>query len=309
MISKNKIAASAAAVLLLTATTLAFAEESKERGNHPLPLQGIEGYGGLFSTYTAYLENMPPEGQLFGLPSIGGTYVHMGKGRALEGFMLTETISDRLELSYAYDSFDTGELGQYVERATGVQLSDTVVGLHNLNARLAVIQENQFGSWMPAVTLGVHYKYNDTVDDMDDDLGGALSGIGVEGNEGVEFTAYATKLFTFLPRPLLVDLGLRVSKAAHIGLLGFTDEYKPTFEGNVAYFAFDNIAFAAEYRMKPDEYGSIPGLVGPEDDWWTLDIAFIITKHMTIEGGYAHFGSVLTDDANHSWGIKTHYEF
>ena len=61
--------------------------------------------------------------------------------------------------------------------------------------------------------------------------------------------------------------------------------------------------------MKPNDYTAIPGLVGPEEDWYTLDVAYIISKHMTIEGGYAHFGSVLTSNANHSFGIKCHYEF
>ena len=74
-------------------------------------------------------------------------------------------------------------------------------------------------------------------------------------------------------------------------------------------FASDRVAFAFEYRMKPNEYQEIPGLIEPENNWWTIDIAYVINNHMTVEGGYGHFGGVLTEDANKSWGVKAHYEF
>jgi len=116
-------------------------------------------------------------------------------------------------------------------------------------------------------------------------------------------------MITGLPRPVIVSLGLRSTEAAHIGLLGFTDERKLLPEGSVCLLARDNLVLAAEYRVKPNEYHDIPGLVEDEDDWWTLCAAYIVNSRLTIAGGYAHFGGVLNHPANKSWGVALKYEF
>lgn len=271
----------------------------------PLPAIGVEGFGGLFGTYTAYLVNPAKENEVFGLPSAAFTYIHFGDGRHLNAFGITETLWDRVEFGYAYDLMDVGDLPQ----AAG--FSDDSVGLHNFNARLALIHEGDFDlPWLPAFTAGVHYKYNDTIDDIDDDLGGVLRNfVGIDDNDGVDFTLYATKLITDLPRPVLVDLGVRASEGAHIGLLGFTDDYNITVEGNVFVFVTDHFLVGGEYRMKPNEYRQIPGLIEEEDDWWTLCACYIVNDHLTISGGYAHFGDVLNHEANGAWGMRIKWEF
>jgi hypothetical protein len=159
------------------------------------------------------------------------------------------------------------------------------------------------------VTFGVHYKWNTDIDDIDRDLGGALRGIGIKNNDGVDFTLYASKLITSLPRPVLVNLGMRSTKAAHLGLFGFTGDRDYLFEGNIVLLITDRILLAAEYRQKPSEYEPIPGLVRREDDWWTICPAFVVNEHLTISGGYGHFGDVLNHKANGSWGIKAKWEF
>ncbi len=65
--------------------------------------------------------------------------------------------------------------------------------------------------WLPALTVGAHYKSNATVDDIDDELGGALTDIGIEDSEGVDFTLYASKMITALPRPVLINAGVRAT--------------------------------------------------------------------------------------------------
>ena len=284
--------------------------EAKPDKGPPLPLHQIEGNGGIFSTLSAYVVNPPRNGERLGRPAIGAAYVHLGHGRSLEALTVTETPWKRLELGYGYQNFDLGDLPQDIERTTTVRISRDAVTQHNFNARLQLLKENDFATkWVPAVTLGTHFKYNEDISQINTDLGGALKGIGVEHNDGVDFTLYASKLFTFLPRPVLVNLGGRATKGAWLGLFGFTEDYNFVFEGNVVVFATDHLAFAAEYRQLPNAFRTIGNLVGREDDWWTIDAAYVINKHWTAAVGYGHFGQVLNHQANGVWGITTKFEF
>lgn len=272
----------------------------------PLPLHQIEGSGGIFSTLSAYIVNPPRNGEAAGRPSTGFAYVHLGDGRALEAFTLTEVPWKRLELGYASDSLDLGDLPQAVERATGVRLRDHGVRLSVASARLQLLEE---GNDTPAITLGVHYKTNDGVSRINDDLGGALRSAGVEKSDGVDYTLYVSKLFKSLPAPLLVNAGVRSTQAAHVGLLGFTENRHQVFEGNAVLFLPGNFALAAEYRQKPDDYRPIGTLVKREADWWTFDAAYVVDSHFTVAAGYGHFGDVLNHTANAVWGLTFKYEF
>ena len=73
--------------VLLLACGLASAQ-----GAPPLPGIGIEGYGGIFATYSAYLVNPSPEDEVFGLPSVAAIYVNLGKDRHLGMLGVTETL-------------------------------------------------------------------------------------------------------------------------------------------------------------------------------------------------------------------------
>jgi hypothetical protein len=275
----------------------------------PLPLHGIEGMGGVFSTYSAYLVNSGGDDEIFGLPSVGFAYVHLGHGRHLLAPTITETLFGRLELGYSLNHFDLGDLPSDIRAVTGINI-DQSVNLHNFNARLLLLKEGAFDqSWLPAITFGAHYKWNTDIDDIDRDLNGTLRTIGIKSDDGVDFTFYASKLITFLPRPVLINLGVRSTKAAHLGLFGFTGTRKWLFEGNFVLLITDRILLAAEYRQKPSQYNQIPGLVKGENDWWTICPAFVVNEHLTISGGYGHFGDVLNHSANGSWGIKAKWEF
>lgn len=290
--------------------TNAPAVEAKQEKPAPLPLHQIEGNGGIFSTLSAYLVNPPRDGELVGRPSVGFGYIDVGHGKNLEAFTITETPWKRLELGYGYDNFQLGNLPLAIKDATGVGIRDDEVHLHNFNARLNLVAEGEYDQkWLPAVTFGTHYKYNDIIKRIDDDLGGALSSHGITDNQGVDFTLYASKMLTFLPRPVLLELGGRATKAAHLGLLGFTDDYTFNFEGNVVVFVTGRFALAAEYKQKPNEYQRIGNLIKPEDDWWTLDAAYVVNNHLTLAAGYGHFGGVLNNEANGVWGVTTKWEF
>ena len=301
------ITISAVSVLAMAAASWAQNAPAAQEGP-PLPLHGVEGYGGVFSTYSAYLVN--PGDNAVGLPSLGGIFVLMNHDRSLSSLTLTETLWGRVELGYGFNNFAMGDLPDDIRDATGVGISDDNVMMNNLNARVLVLKEGEFDvKWLPALTVGAHYKSNATVDDIDDELGGALTDIGIEDSEGVDFTLYASKMITALPRPVLINAGVRATQGAHLGLLGFTDECEFVAEGSVAVLATDRLIVAAEYRQKPNEYTPIAGLIEEEDDWWTVDLGYIVTSHFTVAVGYGHFGDLLNHPANDSFGLALKCEF
>lgn len=308
-----RISALSCAVLALSVSLLslpAFAQDAEEPP--PLPLLTLEGVGGHFSVSSAWLVNPGKADEVFGLPSMGYMHVHLGHGKNLEVFQFAETLWGRLELGYGYDYLDIGDLPEDVERAFGntVTIDDHAVELHNLNARYQIAGEGGFGlDWFPATTFGIHYKANTTVDDLDRDLGGGLDALGIEDNRGFDFTLTVTKMIDFLPWKFALTATLRRTEAAHIGLLGFTNTARFVGEFAVCGPIADNIYLAAEYRQKPSNYTTVPGLLGDEDDWWTIDACVTATKNLTVAAGYGHFGNLLNHTANRSFGISIKWEF
>jgi len=284
--------------------------EAKAEKNPPLPLHQIEGNGGIFSTLSAYIVNPPRNGEPIGRPSLGFAYVNLGHGQNLEALTVTESPWERLELGFAYNNLELGDLPTQIALGGGPEINNSV-SLYHANARLQLLKEGEFKqAWIPAVTFGTHYKNNDGISQINNQLGGALKGIGIfEDRQGVDFTLYASKLITALPRPVLLEAGGRATKGAWNGLGGFTDDYSFLFEGNAVVFVTDRLALAAEYKQLANDYTPIPGLINKSGDWWTLDAAYVVSKHFTVAAGYGHFGGVLNHDANGVWGITTKYEF
>ena len=280
----------------------------------PLPVHTVEGIGGGAITLIAYLVNPEPrfENAFFGKPAITLTSVNMGH-KNLTAFSVTETLGGRIEFGYAADRLGLGRLPSDIRDATGLDCGRNDVWLHNFNLRLLAVKENTClgGLAMPAVTAGVHFKVNDGIRRIDQCLAGALSGIGYERENGVDFTLTATKTIPpeVLGRPLIVTAGLRATQAAQLGLLGFGDEYRANFEGNVAYLPFDWLVLAYEFRQKPDPYGQIPGLIGDEDHWHALDAIFILSEHTAFTAGYGNFGTVANTEQDGVWWLQLKYEW
>ena len=319
--NEKRLSALAAALLLTTAPVANVnaadtaasgtnAPPAKAEKPPPLPLHQIEGNGGIFATLSAYIVNPPRNGEPIGRPSIGFSYVNLGHGQNLEALTITESPWKRLELGYGYNNLELGDLPTQIALGGGPKINNSVT-LHNVNARLQLLKEGEFDQkWIPAVTFGTHYKNNDGISQINSQLGGALKGIGLaQEREGVDFTLYASKLITGLPRPVLLEAGGRATKGAWNGLAGFTDNYSFLFEGNVVVFLTDRLALAGEFKQLANDYKPIPGLINKSGDWWTVDLAYVVSKHLTVAAGYGHFGGVLNHQANAVWGITTKFEF
>jgi hypothetical protein len=275
----------------------------------PLPYHSIEGTGGVFITPTAYLVNPGPPDTVFGKPAVSTHFALIGD-KDFESITFTWTLWRRLELGYGLDRLGLDDLPRDIRRATGVDIGTHDIHLHHFNARFNVIEENQWDQkWLPAVTAGAHYKYNDSVKAIDRRLGGALTGIGMDDNEGVDFTLTASKTLTCLPRPVILSAGARASKGAQLGFLGFTDDYRVTFEGSVVTLLSNKFVLAAEYRQKPDELKRVPGLIGPEDDWWDVCLGYIINDRLSVAAGVGNFGTVANHSDQMVYACCLKYEF
>ncbi|MBE7500453.1 MAG: DUF3034 family protein [Verrucomicrobiales bacterium] len=310
------------ALMLATAAPAGLAAEEAasvqaEKGD-PLPLHQIEGNGGIFATLSAYIVNPPREGEPLGRPSLGFAYVNLGHEQNLQALTLTESPWRRLELGYGWNRLGLGDLPWDLDNALAPAgySGPSEVHLHNANARLQFIREGEFNqSWLPALTFGVHGKFNDGISEVNDGTsaavpGGALATLaGIEDQNGVDFTLYASKLFPKLPRPVLVNLGGRATRGVWNGLGGFGEDYEFLFEGNIVVFLTGQLALAAEYKQQYNGYEPIGSLFNTAGDWWTIDAAYVVNKHVTLAAGYGHFGNVLNHEANGVWGVTTKYEF
>jgi hypothetical protein len=301
--------------LVVTLATLAVVQfAGRVDAASPLPVHNIEGVAGGAITPMAYLDS--PEsirgGGILAKPCISMTYVNMNR-KNLDAFSVTENLDGWIELGYAANRLGLGTLPSDIRDATNVDIGRSNVWLHHFNARALLVEENTclMGLTAPAITAGVHAKVNDGISDINQRLGGALSGIGYSRDYGVDFTLTATKTIrpAFLGRPLLLTAGVRASEAAQLGLLGFGDTYYATFEGSVAYVPFDWLVLAYEFRQKPDPYGQIAGLIGNEDNWHALDAIFVLNDRTAFTAGYGHFGTVANTEENGVWFMQLHYHF
>lgn len=282
-------------------------------GGPPLPTHQVEGNSGVFITPTAYFANPAEPNTVFGLPSVSGTYADIGQ-KDFESFVITESLWGRVELGYAIERIGLGDWPDDVRAATGLHVQGDAF-LHNFNARLQAVKEGSFGcEWMPAVSVGVHYKWTQDHEDINRQLMGTCDQLGSDHDSGVEFTVTATKtIANLLPRPLILSAGLRNGDAIHTGLLGFAGERRTTFEGSAIYFLGDKLLVAGEYRQKSDlcDQISVNGedLVKHEDDWWDLCLGYIVNDHITVAGGYANFGRILNHREDNVWAIQVKCEF
>ena len=300
---------------IAAATCMAVAQETEEKPKSapPLPTHCVHGYSGVFITPTAYLANPAAEGEFWGKPSVSATAAFM-KHKDYQSFAVTENILGKIELGYALERIGLGDWPSEVRKA-GLPSVDDEVFVHNFNIRYNFLPEGSFDTdWMPAMTIGTHFKWNDGLSTINSQLGGACDDLGADHSFGTEFTLTASKTITgLLPNPMILSAGIRNSDAIHTGLLGFAGERETTIEGSIIYFLSDKLLIATEYRQKSDllDQCTVGGkdLIKAENDWWDICLAYVLNDRTTIAGGYANFGNVLNDREDNVWALQIKHEF
>ena len=99
---------------------------------------------------------------------------------------------DRLELSYAWQGFDTQDVGGTLGLGRGFVFHQNVFG-----AKLKVLGDAIYDqdSWVPEISVGVQHKENDRP--------AIIAAVGGKGSVGTDFYLAASKLF--LAQSLLVN--------------------------------------------------------------------------------------------------------
>jgi hypothetical protein len=186
---------------------------------------------------------------------------------------------DRVELSYAHQTFDTRDTGVALGLGKNFKFDQDVYGAKvRLFGQLVYDQ----ASWVPQTAIGVQYRSNDRPD--------VLKAVGAKDADGVDFYLAATKLV--LSESVLVSGTVRLTRANQFGILGFGsaahDDYSPQFEGSVAYLLSKRFAVGAEYRTKPDNLGF------SEQNVYDLFAAYFISKHASVTLAYVDLGTIAT---------------
>jgi len=277
-------------------------------GHPPLPFISVEGYSGGAITPMAYMCNAEkccnyPVGK----PAVAYTFMNIGT-KKLQAMSVTETFFSFVEIGYAFNRLDVGNLYDDIFRATRLRMRPDDVWLHHFNARVNFLQEKE---WLPAISGGVHFKYNAGVKDIDHSLNGALSSLGFHKDNGVDYTLTATKTLPTLGfgRPVILTGGMRWSEAAQLGFLGFGDTYHLTFECSAVWIPIDGVALGYEFRQKHNPYKELPGLVGDEDNWHVFSVTWIVNKHLTLTAAYGLLGTIANTNEDNALGFQVKWEF
>jgi hypothetical protein len=189
---------------------------------------------------------------------------------------------DRLELSYAWQAFDSEATGAALGLGEGFTFHQNIYG-----AKLKLIGDAVYDqdSWLPQIAVGLQHKENDR--------GVVIRAVGGRGAVGTDFYLSATKLF--LAESLLLDATLRATKANQFGILGFGgdkhDAYSAQFEGSAAYLISRNFAVGGEVRSKPSNLG-----VAKEGAAFDLFVAYFLNKNLSLTLGYADLGNIVIHD-------------
>lgn len=179
---------------------------------------------------------------------------------------------DRLEVSYAYQSFDAGRV------LPGVTLGQDVFGAKLRIAGDAVADQDR---WLPQLAIGALYKRTR-------DFGGIPEALGARRDSGIDYYLAATKVILggVAGHNLLLDATLNRSEANQFGLLGFGPGGAAwRLSGSAAIWLADRLLIGAEYRAKRGALGA-----PPEGDAHDVFVAYEPCKHVTFLAAYADLG-------------------
>jgi hypothetical protein len=276
----------------------------------PPVLSNIEGTGGGVITPSAYLLNPGPKNKVFGMPTMSNRFLRFGS-KDLSTLAVGETLWGRIELSYAVQHFGLGGFPDAVQKRLGRDIVRDNAWMHVWSIRGKLIEEDSFGLPLPAVTAGVSFKYNDSIQTIDERMGHALRAAGLDKSNGVDYTLTTTKTICdpWLGRPLSLTAGMRFSNGAQMGLMGFENSCHFSVEGGVRYFPTDWLAVGYEFREKPDVYDDIPGVYGHEESAHAITADIRVTDNLTISTGWVMMGHVANGSADCGWTLGMQWDF
>ncbi|OYY88965.1 MAG: hypothetical protein B7Y45_13615 [Sphingomonas sp. 28-66-16] len=189
-------------------------------------------------------------------------------------------IFDRVEFSYAHQSFDTRAAGAALGLGRGFIFSQDVFG-----AKLRVAGDAVYGqdSLLPQISVGVQHKRAAQE--------AVIRAVGGGSASGTDFYVAATKVI--LARSLVVNATVRFTKANQTGLLGFGGDkgnrYTAQLEGSAGLLVSRRLLLGAEMRTRPSNLR-----FAREDDAYDLFAAYAATRRFSLTAAYVDLGSIAT---------------
>ena len=185
---------------------------------------------------------------------------------------------DRVELSYAFQAFDTEKTGGALGLGDGFTFHQHILGAKVKLYGDAVYDQD---SWLPQFALGLQYKSNDR--------NAVIKAVGGKSDNGVDIYLAASKLF--LAESLLVNVTLRETKANQFGILGFggdkNNDYSTQFEGSAALLLSRQFAVGAEFRTKPSNLS-----FAKEENAFDLFASYFFSKNLSATLAYVDLGNI-----------------
>lgn len=188
-------------------------------------------------------------------------------------------IKDRVELSFARQNFNTGQVGAALGLGRDFTFNQDIYG-----AKVRLFGDLVYGpAALPQVSFGVQHKRSRD--------GAVVMAVGAASATGTDYTLSATKLF--LDKSILANVTLRLTSANQLGLLGFGTAGRTgksaQFEGSIAWQLSRRLVVGGEYRTKPDRLA-----IAHEDDASDLFAAYALSRNFTVTAAYVDLGSIAT---------------
>lgn len=189
-------------------------------------------------------------------------------------------VKDRVELSYAHQSFDTRKAGIALGLGRGFTFAQDIYG-----AKLRLIGDAVWDqdSWLPQIAVGVQHKRAIRA--------AVIGALGGRASTGTDVYVAATKVI--LSRSLLLNGTVRATKANQFGLLGFggdqRDRYRPQLEASAGLMLSPRLILGGEYRSKPDNLG-----FAREQTAFDAFAVFAATRNVSLTAAYVDLGDIAT---------------
>jgi hypothetical protein len=276
MIRKTIALASAAMTLL---TTPAWAGDGRSGGKLRLTdgISTVEGSaGGGLATWAVIAGEETVNG-------IGGTAhatIVALPDFDLESYGAAVGLWDRVELSYAHQSFDTRKAGAALGLGRGFVFAQDIFG-----AKVRVLGDALWDQdrWLPQISVGLQHKVADKR--------AVIAAVGGRDNQGTDFLVSATKIF--LSHGIVAGGTVRWTKANQLGLLGHGGDAggkrSVQVEASAAKMLSPTLVVGGEFRSRPDNLG-----FAEEDDAYDVFAAWSVSRRLTLTAAYVDLGDIAT---------------
>ena len=193
---------------------------------------------------------------------------------------------DRLELSYAWQGFDTEDVGAALGLGQGFTFHQNIFG-----AKLKLVGDAVYDqdSWLPQISVGLQHKENDR--------GAVIAFVGGKASVGTDYYLAATKLF--LAQSLLVDATLRETKANQFGILGFGGDKHDGYSSAVR--RLRRLSVQPPVRGGRAMSAPSPAICPSprKQDAWDVFAAYFLNKNLSVTAAYADLGNIVIRNHQH----------